>query len=182
MHKKTEFRFQDTQARLLDVTSNAYVKPLTVELKVLTNKRVSEIIKLTRQEVEQDMKGDLNNIRSFAVYRASQLHDCDVIVAATFNVRTAGEGYEVNIIGYPANFVNWQTATQADYEIEIKKLYMNNTSPFLRTGRSYIINTRTITSIYLHKQIIYFKPANMPPLLLSKTQLHRLKEYLAKQT
>lgn len=114
--QKTEFRFQDTQARLLDVTSNAYVKPLTVELKVLTNKRVSEIIKLTRQEVEQDMKGDLNNIRSFAVYRASQLHDCDVIVAATFNVRTAGEGYEVNIIGYPANFVNWQTATQADYE------------------------------------------------------------------
>ncbi len=114
--QKSEFRFQDTQARLLDVTSNAYVKPLTVELKVLTNKRVSEIIKLTRQEVEQDMKGDLNNIRSFAVYRASQLHDCDVIVAATFNVRTAGEGYEVNIIGYPANFVNWQTATQADYE------------------------------------------------------------------
>ncbi len=70
----------------------------------------------------------------------------------------------------------------SDYEIEIKKLYMNNTSPFLRTGRSYIINTLTITSIYLHKQIIYFKPANMPPLLLSKTQLHRLKDYLAKQT
>lgn len=114
--QKTEFRFQDTQARLLDVTSNAYVKPLTVELQVLTNKRVSEVIKLTRQEVEQDMKGDLTNIRSFAVYRASQLHDCDVIVAATFNIRTAGDGYEVNIIGYPANFVNWKTASQADYE------------------------------------------------------------------
>lgn len=114
--QKTEFRFQDTQARLLDVTSNAYVKPLTVELQVLTNKRISEVIKLTRQEVEQDMKGDLTNIRSFAVYRASQLHDCDVIVAATFNIRTAGEGYEVNIIGYPANFVNWKTASQADYE------------------------------------------------------------------
>ncbi len=114
--QKTEFRFQDTQARLLDVTSNAYVKPLTVELQVLTNKRISEVIKLTRQEVEQDMKGDLTNIRSFAVYRASQLHDCDVIVAATFNIRTAGDGYEVNIIGYPANFVNWKTASQADYE------------------------------------------------------------------
>ena len=114
--QKTEFRFQDTQARLLDVTSNAYVKPLTVELQVLNTKRVSEIIKLTKQEVEQDMKGDLNNIRSYAVYRASQLHDCDVIVAATFNIRTAEGGYEVNIIGYPANFVNWKTATQADYE------------------------------------------------------------------
>lgn len=114
--QKSEFRFQDTQARLLDVNSNAYVKPLTVELKVLTTTRVSEIIKLTKQEVELDMKGDLNNIRSYAVYRASQLHNCDVIVAATFNVRTADGGYEVNIIGYPANFVNWKTATQADYE------------------------------------------------------------------
>lgn len=114
--QKSEFRFQDTQARLLDVNSNAYVKPLVVELQVISNKRVSEVIKLTKQEVEQDMKGDLNNMRSFAVYRASQLHNCDVIVAATFNVRTATDGYEVNIIGYPANFVNWRTATQADYE------------------------------------------------------------------
>ncbi len=114
--QKTEFRFQATQARLLDVQSNAYVKPLTVELQVVSQKRVSEIIKLTRQEVEQDMKGDLENIRSYAVYRASQIHDCDVIVAATFNVRTVDNGYEVNIIGYPANFVNWKTASQADYE------------------------------------------------------------------
>lgn len=116
--QKTEFRFQATQARLLDVMSNAYVKPLTVELKVLNTKRISEVIKLTKQEVEQDMKGDLDNIRSYAVYRASQIHDCDVIVAATFNVKTSndGTGYEVNVIGYPANFVNWKTATSEDYE------------------------------------------------------------------
>ena len=120
--QKSEFRFQATQARLLDVMSNAYVKPLTVELQIISSKHVSEIIKLTKQEVEQDMKGDLENVRSYAVYRASQLHDCDVIVAATFNIRTAGDGYEVNIIGYPANFVNWKTATQADYEwIQMEK-------------------------------------------------------------
>ena len=113
--QKTEFKFQATQARLLDVMSNAYVKPLTVELQIISSK-------LTKQEVEQDMKGDLENVRSYAVYRASQLHDCDVIVAATFNIRTAGDGYEVNIIGYPANFVNWKTATQADYEwIQMEK-------------------------------------------------------------
>ena len=114
--QKSEFRFQDTQARLLDVQSNAYVQPLTVELKVKSQTRISEVIPLTKQEVEGDMKGDLNNIRSYAVYRASQLHNCDVIVAATFNIRTAGDGYEVNIIGYPADFVNWRTATKDDYE------------------------------------------------------------------
>lgn len=126
-YAQKEFKFQDTQARLLDVTSNAYVKPLTVELKVMSDKHVSEVIKLTRQEVEQDMRGDIANIRSFAVYRASQLHDCDVIVAATFNIRTVTDGYEVNIIGYPAVFVNWKTATQADYEwIRMEKTITTN--------------------------------------------------------
>ena len=32
--QKNDVRVQDTQARFLDITSNAYVKPLTVELKV----------------------------------------------------------------------------------------------------------------------------------------------------
>ncbi|WP_407404658.1 hypothetical protein [Sodaliphilus sp.] len=33
-------RIQETQARLLDVTTNAYVKPLTVELKVISGRTV----------------------------------------------------------------------------------------------------------------------------------------------
>jgi hypothetical protein len=114
-YAQKEVKFQDTQARLLDVSSNAYVKPLTVELKVMSEKHISEVIKLTAQDV-RDMNGDIANIRSFAVYRASRLHDCDVIVAATFNIHSVPEGIEVNIIGYPANFVNWKTASQADYE------------------------------------------------------------------
>ncbi len=122
--QKTIVRFQDTQARLLDVMTNAYVKPLTVELKILSETRVSDIIPLTMQQVAE-MDSKLENIRSYAVYRSSQLHNCDVIVAATFNVRTnaAGDGYEVNIIGYPANFVNWKTATKEDLEwIKMEKM------------------------------------------------------------
>ena len=112
----TEFRFRATQARLLDVMSNAYVKPLTVELKVKYNTRVTEVIHLSKEEVEVDMKGDLDNIRSYAVYCAAKHKECDVIVAATFNINTVPDGYEITVIGYPADFVNWKTATQADYE------------------------------------------------------------------
>lgn len=123
--QKTEYRFQDTEARKVNVISNAYVKPLTVEVQVVDGKRVSEIIKLTKQEVEGDMRGDLENIRNFAVYRVCQIHQCDMLVAAISNVRTSPSGdgsYEVNIIGYPANFVNWKTASQADYEwIQMEK-------------------------------------------------------------
>lgn len=112
--KKQQF----TQARLLDVTSNAYVKPLTVELSVDKSKgRINDIWELSLEDVES-LKNDLSNIRSYGVYMSSNKHNADVIVAATFNFRTndAGTGYILNVVGYPATFVNWKTADAADLE------------------------------------------------------------------
>lgn len=112
--KKQQF----TQARLLDVTSNAYVKPLTVELQVDKSKgRITDVWDLTIEDVES-LKNDLTNIRSYGVYMSSNKHNVDVIVAATFNFRTndAGTGYVLTVVGYPANFVNWKTADATDME------------------------------------------------------------------
>lgn len=115
--QKSTYHFQDTQARLLDVLTHAYVKPMTVELQILADKHKEWTIDLTNKEVEQ-MNGDLQNIRSFAIYSISKKEDCDVIVAATINVKSKddGTGFLVNVIGYPANFINWKTAVKEDYE------------------------------------------------------------------
>lgn len=114
--QKATYKFQATQARLLDVTSDAYVKPLTVELKVKTNTRIRHKLHLTTDEVNA-LKGDVNNIRSFAVYDASKAQGCDVIVAATFNIKSDdSNGIDVELVGYPADYVNWKTATREDYE------------------------------------------------------------------
>lgn len=118
--QKTTVKYQDTHARLLDVTSNAYVKPLTVELKVDTSKgRIVDVWPLTKEQVEVEMGGDIANIRSWGVYQSSKKHNVDVIVAATFNFKTddTRDGfYQLTVVGYPASFVNWATATEADYE------------------------------------------------------------------
>lgn len=117
--QKNNVRVQDTQARLVDIYSRAYVKPLTVELSVDKNKgRVKDEWALTKEQAETEMGGSLENIRSYAVYMSSQKHNADAIVAATFNFRTndAGDGYLITITGYPASFVNWKTAESADYE------------------------------------------------------------------
>lgn len=117
--QKDKVKIQDTQARLLDVTSNAYVKPLTVELKVDQSKgRIRDEWTLTKEQAESEMKGDIVNIRSYAVYMSSQKHNADVIVAATFNFRTndEGTGYLITVVGYPATFENWKTADSSDYE------------------------------------------------------------------
>lgn len=117
--QRDKVKIQDTQARLLDVTSNAYVKPLTVELKVDHSKgRIRDEWTLTKEQAESEMKGDIVNIRSYAVYMSSQKHNADVIVAATFNFRTndEGTGYLITVVGYPATFQNWKTAEASDYE------------------------------------------------------------------
>lgn len=118
MAQKSNVKVQYTQARLLDTQSNGYVKPLTVELKVNDGGRVKDQWRIDREDAEAAMNGDITNIRSYAVYLSSQKHDCDVIVAATFNIRTSDDGkyYDVEVVGFPASFVNWKTATQADYE------------------------------------------------------------------
>lgn len=118
--RTTQVQYQETQARLLDVSSNAYVKPLTVELKVKGDKRVREVVKIPRVNALVAMKADPSNWRSYAVYEVSRRMACDVIVAATFNIKydeVAGDqDVEVEVVGYPADFVNWQTATAQDME------------------------------------------------------------------
>lgn len=118
--KTTQVQYQETQARLLDVSSNAYVKPLTVELKVKSNQRIREIVKIPRNFALVAMKGDPSNWRSYAVYEVSKRMQCDVIVAATFNIKydeVAGDqDVQIEVVGYAADFSNWQTASLQDLE------------------------------------------------------------------
>ena len=129
--QKTTVEYKDTQARLLDVVSNAYVKPLTVELKVDTSKgRIRDEWPISQKVAEVDMGGDIANIRSWGVYMSSKFHNADVIVAATFNFETDPDNpdaYKLTVVGYPASFVNWKTATEADYEwIRMEKVVTTN--------------------------------------------------------
>lgn len=112
--QKTSVKIDDTQARALDVTSNAYVKPLKVELQVV-GARVRDTWTLTREKIES-LGGRKDNIRSYAVFLSSRKHDVDVIVAPTFSISITEEGGTVEVVGYPANFKNWATITAADYE------------------------------------------------------------------
>ncbi len=115
---------QNTQANVLGVSANSYAVPLTVELDVFAD-RISDTWTLTSEAAEVEFHGDLNNIRAWAVYMSSRKHTADIIVAPVFNIKTTdnGDGYEVEVIGYPAKYVNWKSATSEDMEwIRTEKL------------------------------------------------------------
>lgn len=114
--KTTTYRYEDTQARAMDVVSSGYVKPLTVELKVDDAKgRQRFSYDMDKDFVENDMKGDVANIRSYGLFKASADANCDVIVAPTFHLYTNNKGgYTLEVVGFAADFVNWKTMTNED--------------------------------------------------------------------
>lgn len=109
--------YQSTQARVLEPQSNAYVRPLTVELKVINEQRIVDQWPLT-PELVNAFRGNVEDIRSWGIYMSCKKHNCDVIVAATFNLQSddTSKGFTLDVVGYPAIYQNWKTATQADYE------------------------------------------------------------------
>lgn len=121
---KTTVRFdiRDSQARVLDVYPSTYVKPVIAELSVDTAKgRIRDTWTLTPEELASRTIRDnaaltMQNLRTYAVYKSSEQHNCDVVIAATFDIRLTEKGATITIVGYPANFANWQTGTVADYD------------------------------------------------------------------
>lgn len=144
--QKSTFKFRDAQSRAGDAITEVCVKPTVVEVKLLNGpeKNVPErrIYKceLSKEEVEIGMQGDLVNVRAWATYMANEEFKSDVIMAATYKVESNEKGgYTVWVVGYPAVFDKWYTATKEDYEwIRIKKLAPSDNkaivAPVVKTG------------------------------------------------
>ncbi len=116
------FDIQDSQARVLDVYPSTYIKPVIAELTVDTSMgRIRDVWPLTAPElaartINNNATATLQNLRTYAVFKSSEKHNCDVVIAATFDIHITERGATITIVGYPANFSNWQTGTVADYE------------------------------------------------------------------
>lgn len=133
--QKNVVLYENTQSRVSsESVMNTYVKPLTVEIEVIKGLRLAQgtqtadgrvTITYTRDSewVEKTMRGELSEIRSWAVFQACKDCSADVILVPTFsfsnnrdNMGNIIPGYQITIVGFPAKFINWQTATPADYE------------------------------------------------------------------
>ncbi len=120
--KNVRFDFQTSEARGIDVYPTTYIQPLVAEVKVNTQAgrfvdtwKLSPSEFMARQYPDNDA-ATLQNLRAYGLFKSSEHHNCDVIVAATFDIKISNDGAIVVVKGYPANFTNWGTAKNADYE------------------------------------------------------------------
>lgn len=114
---KTETSFENAQARMPQVLVQPLVKPLVCEVEVVQGKPDHFELNLTAVKVEHDLDGNLDNVYNYGVFEFAKSTQCDMIVAATFHLKSLETGgYLLEIKGFPAKFKNWHTATNADYE------------------------------------------------------------------
>ncbi len=71
-----------------------------------------------------------------------------------------------------------ETATLSSFLTSIKSLYNEKNMPFIRTGRSYIININYIQAINIPKRVIYFDNNEKTSIVLPKKQCAILKDFL----
>lgn len=113
--KTVEVRY--SQARLIEPIHSVHTKPLIADL-VVDSKlgKQTHTFHFTMKEINA-LQGNLENVRARALFKAvNEVYHCDVIVAASFDVQSTDDGYDVTIIGFPASYTNWRTATKEDYE------------------------------------------------------------------
>ena len=103
--QKTESRMQ---VRYFDIDPVAYIKPLVAELVVDNSKG------LISEQVEITSNQRIADVNKYAIYVVTQKHKCDVLVAPTVSTVNDGDKITVYVTGFPANYVNWRTCTDAD--------------------------------------------------------------------
>lgn len=120
--KTVKFDFQTSEAMTMDVYPSTYIQPLVAEVVVDSRAgRIHDTWQLSPADFQArafpgDDDATLANLRAYGLFKSSEKHNCDVIVAAMFDIRINNSGATIKLIGYPANFKNWKTGTAADYQ------------------------------------------------------------------
>lgn len=111
-YSQSNVRFQQSQTRIIEPLQDVYVRPLVVDLEIIKSDRqvYGPFAEYLDKDVTQISMAELDNAKKNAVYNAAIIDDADVIVAATFDVRTPekGKGILITVRGYPAKYTNWR--------------------------------------------------------------------------
>ena len=113
----------ENNTRLMPVTSTAHTMPTVAELRV-SSAKISHQVTVANKYSFRDIAdfGDspkMVYLQKLALTQAAQKYDADIIVAPSYSITTSDDmkSITVTVTGYPANYVNFHTATAAEMDI-----------------------------------------------------------------
>ena len=89
--KTVKVDFQASQARFLETSSSAYMKPLVAEVVVdKTKGRIRDTweidaVELSSRTIQGDAQATILNLKSYALFKSAEKHNCDMIIVPTFD-------------------------------------------------------------------------------------------------
>lgn len=121
MAQKGEYR--QSQSRMIEPQQEVFVRPLVVDLHVITESRQKASWNFPDADITRMTVLDMSNLKANALYLTAQKFDADVIVAASFDIRSVKKGLEITVIGFPAKYTNWKVASKEEDYKWIKEIY-----------------------------------------------------------
>lgn len=98
------------------------MKPLVAEVVVDNAKgRIRDnweidAVELSSRTIQGDAQATILNLKSYALFKSAEKHNCDMIIVPTFDIHITNTGARISVAGYPADFAKWTTGTTADYD------------------------------------------------------------------
>lgn len=117
---ETKTFFESAQARMPQVLVTPKVKPLVCEVEVISNAEKEFKVELDNKTIAS-LEGNIENIYNYGTFvwtqKALNGKGCDMIVAPTYHLKQIDTyNYILEIKGFPANFKNWRTAEEKDFD------------------------------------------------------------------
>jgi hypothetical protein len=114
---QTQTKYQNTQARMPQVLVQPIIQPLIGEVEVLPGREHKFMLPISSSKLKE-LESQLVNVQNYGIYMWTDKENCDMIVGATYNFYSndSGDGYTLEIKGFPANFKAWRSCNEKDYE------------------------------------------------------------------
>ena len=113
---------EDLQARSADAVQTVFVQPFVMETELLFVPGADEIGKVTytytlsRKEFRKHFGGNLENLKAYTVYKASQEYGADAIASSLFYFKRENNRCEIVMTGFPVKYKKFRHASEPDYE------------------------------------------------------------------
>ncbi len=105
--------FEHAQTRVQEGMSEFFVRPIVAELKMISNERqvYGPFNIYTGMSLNEITSAMLQDAKTNAAYKASQIAGADIILGATFYVvnNKKNKGLDVTVNGYPAKYVDFHS-------------------------------------------------------------------------
>ena len=113
---------EDVQARSADAVQTVFVQPMVMETELVMVQGADELGKvtytfnLTKNEFRKHFGNNLENLKAYTVYKASQEFGVDAFAATLFYFKRENKSCTLVLTGFPVKYKKMRKAASSDYD------------------------------------------------------------------